>query len=214
MTCLTTEQIVEIMYTYMPISWWGDENPVLDAILRGFGSLAAFIYCNMVYTKLQTRIQTATDINLDYIALDYFGNILKRCPEESDTVFRAAILKLLLATRVTRQAMIDRLTDLTGRAPIVYESFEDSGYYDHAFLDSPSATLGGDGAYQAWITAYRPLPATENSSIFLDNTAFNDAVSYYGGDGEAEACVTDADILNTIEITKAAGTFMHVTISD
>lgn len=213
MSCLTTEQIVEIIYKYTP-PWWDDENPILNAILRGFGSIAAFIYCNMVYIKLQTRIITATDINLDYIALDYFGNLLKRCPGESDETFREAILKLLLAPRVTRQAMIDRLTDLTGRVPIVYEAFgSDTSFYDEAFFDSPSS-YGGEGAYQAWITAYRPLPPTENDSAFLDQTAYGDAVSYYGADSDPGACVTDADILNTIEITKSAGTLMHVTILD
>lgn len=214
MTCLTTEQIVEVMYKYLP-PWWDDENPVLDAILRGFGSIAAFIYCNMVYIKNQTRIMTATDINLDYIALDYLWDLLKRCPGESDATFRAAILKLLLAPRVTKQAMIDRLTDLTGRVPIIYEAFEgDNSFYNHAFLNSPTSTLGGDGAYQAWITAFRPLPASENTSVFLNHTAFENAVSYYGSEGQSGACVTDADILHTIEITKAGGTLMHVTISD
>lgn len=214
MSCLTTEQLVDVIYKYTP-PWWDDENPILNAILIGFGSIAAFIYCNMVYIKLQTRIISATDINLDYIALDYFGNLLKRCPGESDDTFRDAILKLLLAPRVTRQAMIDRLTDLTGRAPIIYEGFEgDGNYYNHAFLNSPTSTLGGSAPYQAWITAFRPLPATENTSVFLNHTAFENAVSYYGSEGQSGACVTDADILNTIEITKVAGTLMHVTISD
>jgi hypothetical protein len=214
MSCLTTENLVEVLFKYLP-PWWADNNPILDAILRGFGSIAAFIYCNLVYIKLQTRIKTATDINLDYIALDFFGNLLKRCQNESDDVFRQAILKLLLAPRVTRQAMIDRLTDLTGRTPLIYEAFEGTGnFYNHALLNSPTSTLSGNGAYQAWITAYRPLAPTQNTSVFLNNTAFETADSYYGSSGDSGSCVTDEDILNTIEITKAAGTLMHVTISD
>ncbi len=212
MSCPTLDDYIGIIFKYMP-PWFGDNNPILEAILAGFGSIAEFIYCNLVYVKLQERITTATDEYLDFFAQCYFGALIRRCPNESDDSFRARLLKLMIAPRVTKQAMIDRLTDLTGRAPVVYESFGgENAFYGHSFYGH--SPMGGEGPYQAWITAYRPIAPVDNTTAFLNDTAFLSAESYYGKSGTSGGCVTDEDILNTIEITKLEGTLMHVTILD
>lgn len=203
--------MAEFLFKYMP-PWFGSENPVLTALLHGFGSVSNFIYYSLFFLNNQTRITSATEEFLDLYAQDYFGTFLQRCPDESDIVFRQRILNTLFAPRVTRQAMIDILTNLTGRVPVIYEPFLDCGFYDHAFLDN-DAYMGGDAPYQAWIIAYRPVQPTENTDIYLDDTAYCDQQSYYPETDE-HICVSDEDILKAIEITKLAGTFMHVTISD
>jgi len=54
-------------------------------ILGGVGSGLASVYGNLVYTKMQTRLTTATDTNLDNAALDFFGpGVLPRAAGESD----------------------------------------------------------------------------------------------------------------------------------
>ena len=54
-------------------------------ILGGVGSGLAAVYLNFVYTKMQTRLTTATDTNLDNAALDFFGpGILPRAQGEND----------------------------------------------------------------------------------------------------------------------------------
>jgi len=210
---MTIDQFVSFLFKYSA-PWYSDENPVLDAINTGFGYIASYVYGLLLYARLQTRIQTSTDVFLDYTCEDFFGDILERCPGESDADLLSSIEKLMLAQRVTRQNMINRLFDLTGRTPIIYEGFEDGGFYDHTFLDH-TAFAGDSGPYQAWITAYRPTPLVTNTTAYLDNNCYEDAMSYYGAGGNAQnSCVTDQDILNTIEITKVAGTLMHVTILD
>jgi len=207
----STRDMAEFLFKYMP-PWFGSDNPVLIALLHGFGSVSNFIYYSLVFLNNQTRITDATEEFLDLYAQDYFGSFLQRCPDESDVVFRQRILNTLFAPRVTRQAMIDALTNLTGRAPIIYEPFLDCGFYDHAFLDN-DAYMGENAPYQAWIIAYRAVQPETNNTIYLDESAYLDQQSYYPAPDE-HVCVSDADILKTIEITKLAGTFMHVTISD
>lgn len=209
--CMTLEELIEVLFNYIP-PWWGDNNPILEAILSGFGSVATFLYCNLVYIKMQTRIKTSTDIFLDLTAQDYFGSMVQRCPGEGDETFRDKILKTLIAPRCTKSAMINALKNLTGRTPIVWEPYFDGGYYNHSFFNH--ASFGFIAPYQAWIIVFRPEPVITNDTAFLNNTCFATAESYYGSAQQNQGCVTDADILNTIEITKLAGTFMHVTILD
>lgn len=212
MAALSEDNLIVFLFKYSAPWYSQNENTVLDAFLAGFANVAAFIYGCIMYAHLQTRPETSTDIFLDLYAEDFFGDLLLRCIDQSDADFLVRIQKMMLAPRGTKQAMIDRLTDLTGRVPVVYESFTDAGYYNHAFYNH--AFAGSSGPYQAWITVYRPTPAVTNDSAYLNNTAYATAESYYGSGGAQNSCVTDFDILNTIEITKAAGTLMHVTILD
>ena len=209
---MTQDEFVYFLFKYLAPWFSQDSNPVTNAILTGFGNISSFIYSLLLYANLQTRIQTSTGIFLDLTASDFFGDILIRCENETDAEFLERIRLLMFAPRVTVQNIIDRLFDLTGRVPIVYESFTDGGYYNNSFLGH--TFMGGSGPYQIWITAYRPTPTIVNTSAFLNNTAFGTAMSYYGEGSAQNSCVTDEDILNTIEITKAAGIVAHTTILD
>lgn len=212
MTNITRQEVVNRLLGYLP-PWFADQNPILNAFLQGAGTVYAFLYNDLTYAKLQTRIKTATDEFLDFIGYDFFGDTLLRCPNESDDDYRQRILNALFQERATFDGMFTALQKLTGRDPIIWEAwnggtnFYNYGYYNHFFA-------GFDAPYQAWITVYRPTPIVTNDSAFLNNTSFANAVSYYGAPAQNVSCISDDDILYTIEITKPIGTLMHVTILD
>ena len=62
--------------TVLPTRWFPDSAPVLDGLLSGLASGWSWAYQQLQYVKAQTRIATATDVWLDIIANDYFGNRL------------------------------------------------------------------------------------------------------------------------------------------
>ena len=140
--------------------WYGDSSPTLDAVLGGLASAGSFIYSLYAYAKLQTRIKTATDGWLDIIAGDFFGVSVLRKANQSDASFRANIIANLLRTRATRPSVIQVLTDLTGRAPVIYEPLRpaNTGAYGSLFGYSVAGAYGSVlMPYQALITAYRPI---------------------------------------------------------
>lgn len=101
--------------------WFGDNTPILDALLQGLAWAGSFVYSLWAYAKLQTRIKTATDGWLDMIAADFFGSSLMRSANQSDASFRARIIINLIRERATRAGVIKVLQDLTGRTPIIFE---------------------------------------------------------------------------------------------
>jgi hypothetical protein len=105
----------------LPRGWFGDAPPILTALLTGFAAIFANVYAVLAYAKLQLRIATATDGWLDIISADFFGSTLPRRTGESDTAFRNRITVNLFRERATRKAVVQVLTTLTGRAPIIVE---------------------------------------------------------------------------------------------
>src|ERR1700743_408669 len=105
----------------LPTQWFSDSTPVLNAVLGGFASGWTWTYGFLQYVQAQTRIATASDVWLDVIAMDFFGDRLARRPGQNDDVFRDRITRELFRERGTRAAVVDILWDLTGRVPIVFE---------------------------------------------------------------------------------------------
>jgi len=144
----------------IPPTWYGDDNPIRDAILTGCASALSWCYSLYLYAKLQTRINTATDGWLDIAAYDFFGTNLTRPSGQSDDLFRNTIKTNLFRERGTRQSIINILEDLTGKTPLIFEPSrpQDTGAYGSPSLGYGMA--GGYGSvllpYQAFVTAYRP----------------------------------------------------------
>lgn len=134
----------------IPGRWFGTDTPILDGLLSGPATALSKIYSTIQYAILQTRIKTATDGWLDLIARDFFGRFFQRRPTEGDDSYRARILKEIFRPRVTRAAMIEALTDLTGRAPII---FEPARVADTGSLGHPTFAFGGAGYPMSGITA-------------------------------------------------------------
>jgi hypothetical protein len=192
--------------------WFGDGNPILNAVLTMAAQVLAVAYGLYTYAKDQTRIRTATGIWLDIIAVDFFGALLPRGDNEADDDYRQRILANLFRPRATRAAISDVITAVTGQSPIIIEPFSpaDCGAYGVGY-----AGYGSAGAYgsvslpaQAFVIASRPTQAG------ISNVAgYGFPQAGYGVGSQSEyatlsmmgAGVADADIYAAIANTKAAG---------
>ncbi|WP_287496921.1 hypothetical protein [Pandoraea sp. CB10b_02] len=201
--------------------WFSDDTPVLDALLRGFAYAKSFVYGLIVYAALQTRIKTATDGWLDMIAADFFGSSLLRKSGQSDASFRNRIIINLFRERATRNGLVNVLTDLTGRAPVVFEPQRplDTGSYGGPLIGYGVA--GGYGSmllpFQAFVTAFRP------TSTGIPNVAgYGVSTGGYGQASQAEiasmnmiqGAVTDDDIYAAIDSVKPVGTTIWTRIAN
>jgi hypothetical protein len=201
--------------------WFSDDTPVLDALLRGFAYAKSFVYGLIVYAALQTRIKTATDGWLDMIAADFFGAALLRQSNQSDASFRNRIIINLFRERATRNGLVKVLTDLTGRAPAIFEPQRplDTGSYGGPLIGYGVA--GGYGSmllpFQAFVTAYRP------TGTGIPNVAgYGISTGGYSQGSQAElasmsmiqGAVTDADIYAAIDSVKPVGTTIWTRIAN
>lgn len=199
--------------------WFADSTPILDALLLGLAQAWASIYELYLYAQLQTRIRTASDGWLDLIAGDFFGTRIARRSNQTDASFRATIIANLFRERATRAALIQVLTELTGRAPIVIEPQRpaDTGAYG-----VPTSGYGVAGYYgsrllpsQAFLIAFRPATAGIPNIAGYGNPqgAYRTPpVSMYGSLALIQGQVTDADIYAAIDSVKPVGTVIWTTI--
>jgi hypothetical protein len=217
-------EIVRRIKVLLPDRWFGDNTPVLDAILAGMAVGLSNLFGFIDYARSATRLQSAPDFWLDLIARDFLGTRTERRPRESDDSFRVRIAKELIRDRCTRPAMEALLTDLTGRSPIIFEPTNpgDTGCYS-----SPALTAAGNICYgfsggwgsltmpfQSFVKVFRQLP--EVSTI---TNGWGEAVGAYGSGMESymsgrvnPSIVTDAEIYRDIWRNSAAGSVIWVLI--
>jgi hypothetical protein len=215
----TQDDITRRLKAVLPNRWFGDETPVLDAALGGLSSVWSWAYDLLSFTAAQTRIATATGIWLDMIARDCFGARIARKPGQSDESLRGRVQRELLRARGTRAALIELLTELTGRSPIVFEPARpaDTGAW------CVGASYGGAGAwgslslpYQCFVTAFRP----RGTGIALVGGWAAPAGGYGQGALEyasldmVEGQVTDADINDAVASVMPAATVAWTRISN
>jgi hypothetical protein len=220
------DMLARIKATLPP--WFPDESPVLDALLSGFANVSAWIYGLIAYAKLQTRISTASDGWLDLIAYDFFGRRMTR-GNRSDTLFRSAILAELFRPRQTRQAIIDVLTGLTGKVPVIFEPArpQDTGGYAPGPAGNGKGyglaygLAGGYGSllmpYEILVTATRKPTAGIPNVIGYGGTAggYSTPSSFeYGNLDMIQGAVTDQDIYKAVSNVLAAGITAWVRFPD
>ncbi len=203
-------------------------TPILDGILNGLAAAWAWLYSLYSDCYTQGRIATATLVNLDMIALDFFGVRVMRGVSQSDTSFRLTIQQNLLAPRGTRAGVSMALQQLTGKAPWIFEPANPS--------DTGGYTLGGVGygvaggygnlnlPYQCFLTAYRPVPSATglaNVAGWGNPQSFNiGAGGWRGGAIEwgntdmVTGLVTDAMIQQCVVNNQLCGTVVWMNISD
>lgn len=134
-------------------AWWSQTTPILDGVLSGFAQIGSWGYSLLIYTQLQTRITTATDGFLDIAAFDFFGVRIGRQKNEIDANFSTRIKTEVLRPRVSRFGISKALSDLTGKAPVIFEPWNtgDAGGWDtgaFAYAGQNPAT-GGGGAWDS-----------------------------------------------------------------
>jgi hypothetical protein len=111
---------------FPPSSIDSSVTPIRDAIASGAGAVFSWIYSLIGYTRLQTRIGTATDGFLDIISQDFYGGTLPRLKSESDDTFRQRILGNLFLAANTRTAIANALAAVTGYPVRIIEPWQPS----------------------------------------------------------------------------------------
>lgn len=196
----------------LPVGWFSDSNPLLDALLWGYAQSIAWGYALYLYAKAQTRIKTASDSWLDLIALDFFGSNLIRYSAQTDTSYLNRILINIFRERTTRHGMEQVLFDLTGRSPVVIEPARPQdvgGLGINFYLGSSGPGLLGSvvSPYQAFVTVYRPLGMGAGSWPGIHTNWFGlGQTSGLIPSSQMTPQVTDADIVAAIEATKPIAT--------
>lgn len=194
--------------------------PIRDAVVAGAAAVLSFAYSLLAYVQLQTRIATATDGWLDMIAGDFFGPALMRVEGQTDDHYRTTIQANMFRERGTRASVINILTQLTGRAPIVFEPARplDTGAYGLS-----TSGYGVAGAYgslslplQSFVTAFRPpLVGPPNVAGYATSPGgYSDPsrADYYSADA-VRGPVSDADIYDAINSVRPASYVIWARIS-
>lgn len=145
----------------LPQRWFADDTPVLDAVLSGLAAAWSGLYSLLQTVSAQARIATASAQFLDMVSVDFFAGALPRRTGEGDAAFRVRIDRELLRERGTRAAITTVLTDLTGRAPAIFEPARaaDTGAWATGSLGYGVAGAWGSLSlpFQCFVTAYRPV---------------------------------------------------------
>ncbi|MDE2197909.1 MAG: hypothetical protein KGJ41_02715 [Rhodospirillales bacterium] len=183
----------------LPPRWFADDAPVLDAVLSGFAATAAWLFQMLAGVRQQARIASATGPFLDMAAVDYFGASVVRKIAQGDAAFRLRIQRELVRERGTRVAIIAMLTDLTGRAPMVFEPSRpaDTGGWGAGVA---YGAAGGWGSlalpFQCFVTAFRPKGAGISVIGGWGSGAggYGEGALKYASLSMLQGQVTDADI--------------------
>lgn len=202
---------VSRLKSLLPPTWFGDSFPILSAVLQGIGNAGAFAYSLLAYVRLQTRIRTALDGFLDMIAADFFGAAVTR-GTSADVPFRARIIAALFRERATRRSIVEVVTDLTGRAPVIFEPgrVQDTGAYGYA------CGYGVGGAwgslllpYQGFIDVFKPvgtgIPLVAGYGISTGGYS-QASRAEWAKLGDIIDTVSDQDIYDAINAVKVEGT--------
>lgn len=215
-----TNDMLARLKSVLPARWFGDTTPILDAVLTGLASAWSGLYSLLAMVKLQTRIGTATGIFLDIASTDYLGATLTRRIGETDTAFSARICANLLAPRATRAGLIQALTNLTGRVPVIFEPLNatDTGGYGTNTLGYN--TIGGYGSanlpFQFFVTAYRPnaTPVSNAGGYSTGPGGYALAPMFYADGNQNPGAITDADIYAAADSVLPAATVAWMNISN
>ncbi len=117
--------IIGHLQDWLPQGWFPNTAGTrIYAILSGFASVLSTIYSLITYTKMQTRVATATDGFLDLASQDYLGSNLPRLLGETDTAFSARIRASVFLAANTRPAIQKALENLTGNPVRMIEPWQ------------------------------------------------------------------------------------------
>jgi hypothetical protein len=197
----------------LPKRWFAEESPNLSAILESMATPWVWLYSMVSYVISQTRLSTATDIWLDLISYDFFGDGNDRKPAESDANYRNRIKAALFRDAATRSAVSSGLEALVGGQPWIFEPANcmDTGSWGTSL---PNTNLSGTGtAYGivgGWGNLQLPLqffvaatrPPTSGVAMLAGygtpNGGYGEGVISYIDLALLPGNVTDQDIQSTL----------------
>ena len=217
----------------LPRSWFPDATSVLSGVTAGLAAAWASVWDLLAYVRLQTRITTATEGNLDIIASDYLGAAFTRQPGEADSAFRSRIQRALLTPTATRAAVVAQLVSLTGNRPAIVEPrrpADTGGYASLPAAGGGGVGYGAGGAYgslrmpfQAFLVVARPVTPgvpgvagwSSGASGYgsLQQPALACGASEYVGLDDLRG-VRDADIYQAIADTAPAASVVWTQVVD
>jgi len=223
-----TNDIVSRLQSYLPRGWFGDWSnaPVISGLLNGIASVFSVVYLLVLFVRAQARLDTSTGGWVDLWAADFFGSSLPRKANESDASYIARIKTAIFQKKGTRPAMEAVLTQLTGRAPII---FEPSRPLDSGCLGANTgpasfcgvARMGSIASpFSCLITVYRPTVTGGSAGAAYSNAPTWSALAaplshgYMGSLAAEVTAATDADILAAINMTKPVATNVGVCITN
>jgi len=202
----------------LPTGWFGDNNPIRDALLWGYAQTLSWAFTLYLYAQSQTRIKTATDGWLDLIGLDFFGNNLPRLSAQTDASYLNRILINIFRERATRKGMSQVLFDLTGRWPTIIEPSkpDDCGCLGATLYLGVSGPIGSTICpYQAFVTVYRPISGGPGNWPGLHTNWFGlSSTSWLLPSTQLAPSVSDADIVAALEQTKMYGSAIWYRITN
>jgi hypothetical protein len=222
------QDITARLQSYLPRGWFGDfaEAPIISGLLAGIASVLAVTYTLIMFFWAQTRLQTSSGGWIDIWAADFLGASLPRKPNESDASYIQRIQIAIFQGRTTRPAMISVLTQLTGRAPII---FEPARPLDSGCLGANTGVTSFCGVarmgsiacpFGALITVYRPRVAGGSAgAAYADAQAWSAMAEplshgYTGSLSQEVSAATDADIYAAINATRPIATHIGVAITN
>ena len=161
----------------IPGGWFGSIAPIRDAIVGTIADALAGSYALLIAVRNATRRATSIGWLLDLDAWGFFGAAFIRRPQENDASFRARYKAELFRPRSTKAAIIQALTDLTGRAPLVFEPWNpadcgawDTGTLSYAGNNFTPVIVGGydvgPGGYDVGLGMQYDLPAQPTGQSF------------------------------------------------
>lgn len=214
-----TSDMLARLKMVLPGRWFSDTAPIRDALLTGLASAWSGLYALLSFVQSQTRIATASGIFLDIAATDYLGGTLPRRIAEVDVAYSTRIRRNLIKPRATREGLVQTLTDLTGRVPVIFEPLNatDTGGYN---VNLGYNTAGGYGSvnlpYQFFVTAYRPnnTPVSNAGGYCSGPGGYNDAPMFYADASEFSGTVSDTEIYAAVAAVLPTCAIAWTTISN
>jgi len=214
--------------TYLPRGWFGDltQAPIIGGLIAGMASVFAVMYLLIMFFWAQTRLDTSSGGWIDIWAYDFLGNSLPRKPNESDASYIARIKIAIFQPKATRPAMFQTLTQLTGRAPII---FEPARPFDTGCMGANTGVASFCGVsrmgsiaapFTCLITAFRPLVSGGSAGAAYCNAAVWSALAtplshgYTGSLSQETTAASDADIFAAINACRPIATNIGVAISN
>lgn len=210
--------IAHRLRSVLPARWFGTSTPVLDTVLYALATGWVDFYDLIAFTRLQTRLGSASAVWLDLISQDFFGSRLKRHDGQSDDAFRAIVRRNILRPLGTRRALTAALNDLTGRAPSIFEPANTSdtgGYCGGASYGAAGGWGNLSLPFQCFVTAYRPHlnGSAQLSGWNMPAAGYGAGALQYTGSDSANGVISDADILNEIARVVPVGTVIWANIA-
>lgn len=198
--------------------WFGasDESPAVNAVLQGAAWALAFVYGLYAFALTQIRIATASGGWLDLIAVDYFGDDLRRFGSESDANYSRRIRLEILRQRNTRAGIDRAVFDLTANHPDIYEAFRPASCACLGTLGFALGAVGLLGSSGAPLEVIVATPAPTGYGV-PNRPGWNDTLNgiqdtfSLSGDGDVVANgPTFTDVIKALERVRSAGVAYYI----